>query len=255
MVYAGRMPASTSLPRLPRPSLVDAALAAMRERIGSGDWPVGHRIPKETELADMLQIGRNTVREAVRVLSHAGVLEVRQGDGTYVRAMHEPASIMTQVSRASLHEHFELRVMLETEAARLAAGRRTAHDIRRIGSALKARGERGATTDLDRFLDRDAAFHLAIAEAGHNDALIHLYRYFLDTARDAARSALQEHGVTEPKLALHERLFHAVEAGDPALAVWAARAILQPLIAAFTQDRDVPVTVTHGQAARGRHPA
>lgn len=79
------MSGSSSLSQLPRRSLVDCAIDAMREKIESGAWPVGERIPKETELAEMLQVGRNTVREAIRVLSHADVLEVRQGDGTYVR--------------------------------------------------------------------------------------------------------------------------------------------------------------------------
>ncbi|WP_306296366.1 FadR/GntR family transcriptional regulator [Acidomonas methanolica] len=230
MVYAGYMTALTSLHRLPRPSLVDAALAAMRERIGSGDWPVGHRIPKETELADMLQIGRNTVREAVRVLSHAGVLEVRQGDGTYVRAMHEPASVMTQVSRASLRDHFEVRAVLEVEAARRAAERRSAHDLRAMEKALEARGNWCAGRNIDEFLECDAAFHLAIAEAGRNGALTELYRYFLTAARQAARSAMIEHDIAEPGLALHERLFQAIEAADSAQAARAAKAVLRPLI-------------------------
>ncbi|ACI51476.1 GntR domain protein [Gluconacetobacter diazotrophicus PA1 5] len=252
------MTAPISLSRLPRPSLVDAALAAMRERIASGDWPVGQRIPKETELAEMLQIGRNTVREAVRVLSHAGMIEVRQGDGTYVRALHEPATIMAQVSHTSLRDHFELRVMLETESARLAALRRTARDIRRMGAALKARGERSSSSDLARFLDLDASFHLAVAEASHNDALIPLYRYFLDAAREAALSALVEHGVTEPKLELHERLFQAIEAGDAPRAVRAARAILQPLIAAFTDGKSLGTAAARSvrkRAAQERHKA
>jgi len=219
-----------SLPRLPRSSLVDAALAAMRERITSGEWPVGQRIPKEAELAEMLQIGRNTVREAVRVLSHAGMIEVRQGDGTYVRAVHEPASIMTQVSRASLRDHFELRVMLEVEAARLAAERRSARDLRAMEKALKARGDWSEGRDIDEFLEHDAAFHLAVAKAGRNGALTELYRYFLTVARQAARSAMIEHNVAEPGLALHERLFQAIEAQDRAQAARAAKAVLRPLI-------------------------
>ncbi|GBQ27711.1 GntR family transcriptional regulator [Gluconacetobacter azotocaptans DSM 13594] len=224
------MTRTAPLVRLPRPSLVASALEAMRDQIATGAWPVGQRIPREAELADMLQIGRNTVREAVRVLSHAGVLEVRQGDGTYVRTVEDPVSIMQAISRSSLRDHFELRAVLEVEAARRAAERRSARDLRAMQKALKARGDWTEGRDVDEFLERDATFHLAIAEAGRNGALTELYRYFLTVARQAARSAMIEHDVAEPGLVLHERLFQAIEAQDSAQAARAAKAVLRPLI-------------------------
>mgnify|MGYP003365156447 CR=1 FL=1 len=221
---------TASLARLSRPSLVASALEAMREQIATGAWPVGQRIPREVELAEMFQIGRNTVREAVRVLSHAGVLEVCQGDGTYVRTVEDPTSVMQAISRSSLRDHFELRAVLEVEAARRAAERRSARDLRAMEKALKARGEWSDEGDIDAFLERDAAFHLAIAEAGRNDALTELYRYFLTVARQAARSAMIEHDVAEPGFVLHERLFQAIAAQDSARAARAAKAVLRPLI-------------------------
>ena len=63
-------------------SLVDIALEQIRQRIDAGHWPLGQRLPPEPELAELLGMSRNTVREAVRVLTFSGVLEVRQGDGT-----------------------------------------------------------------------------------------------------------------------------------------------------------------------------
>ena len=75
-------------------SLVDIAVEAIGDRLAEGVWPVGSRIPTEPELAELLGISRNTVREAVRVLLFAGLLEVRQGDGTYVRARVSPADAM-----------------------------------------------------------------------------------------------------------------------------------------------------------------
>ena len=91
---------SSSLPSAPRRSLVDVTIELMRTQIEEGRWQVGERIPKEAELAEMLKVGRNTVREAVRVLSHARVLDVRQGDGTYVRLSVDPA----EVTPAALRE-------------------------------------------------------------------------------------------------------------------------------------------------------
>ena len=234
---APHMPILTSTRRQ---SLVDSALDALNQRIASGVWQLGERIPTEGELSELLQVGRNTVREAIRVLSHAGILEVRQGDGTYVRSQDDPAAMMRTLRRSSLREHFELRAMLEVEAARLAALRRTTTDLKRIKSRLVARGHWAEGQSVDMFLERDSAFHCAIAETSRNRALIELYRYFLGTARDAARAAMVEHGVTEPSLSLHDDLYHAIKAGDPIQAAHAALAILHPLIDAFSLDHRVP---------------
>ncbi|WP_163535701.1 FadR/GntR family transcriptional regulator, partial [Klebsiella pneumoniae] len=68
-----------TLPQAPRRSLVDSTIELIRGQIEGGAWKVGERIPREQELAEMLEVGRNTVREAIRVLSHGQVLEVRQG--------------------------------------------------------------------------------------------------------------------------------------------------------------------------------
>ena len=67
-----------------RVSLVDQAIEAITRLLAAGEWPVGHRIPPEPELAASLGVSRNTVREAVRALAHVGVLDVRRGDGTFV---------------------------------------------------------------------------------------------------------------------------------------------------------------------------
>ncbi len=165
------MSTQLSLPQAPRMSLVESTIGLIRSQIESGAWKVGERIPKEAELADMLQVGRNTVREAIRVLSHAHVLEVRQGDGTYVRTNIDPAETMRRISRSSLRDHFELRAILETEAARLAAARRTDDDLHQLGRPLKARGSASGQGGLAGFVERDTAFHAAIAKAAHTAAL------------------------------------------------------------------------------------
>ncbi|MFL6532108.1 MAG: FadR/GntR family transcriptional regulator, partial [Pseudomonas sp.] len=71
-------------------SLVDQALEQLRQRISDGVWAVGQRLPTEPELVAELGISRNTVREAMRVLAFSGLIEIRQGDGSYVRAVVDP---------------------------------------------------------------------------------------------------------------------------------------------------------------------
>ncbi|AWK88432.1 FadR/GntR family transcriptional regulator [Azospirillum thermophilum] len=226
-----------SLAAVPRRSLVETAIGMMRAELERGGWPVGSRIPPEAELAAALQVSRNTVREAIRVLSHAGMLEVRQGNGTYVRSPVDPAETMRRIARTTLRDHLELRCTLEVQAAGLAALRRTDSDLERIRGALEARGDTAAKEPgdaaLEAFIDRDIAFHMAVAEAAHNVALAELYRYFTGTMRGQLRAALRDSALPEPDLPAHHAVADAIAARDRAAAEEAARAIVAPSLAAL----------------------
>src|SRR3954453_10822369 len=112
-----------------RSSLVPQVIEQLRAQISSGEWAVGTRLPPEPDLAAMLGVGRNTLREAVLALVHAGLLERRQGSGTFVIGARELAgAVARRVAGATLAEVIEVRRALEVEAARSAARRRTAED-------------------------------------------------------------------------------------------------------------------------------
>jgi DNA-binding FadR family transcriptional regulator len=228
-------PAWSPLPQVGRTSLVDATIEVIRSHIESGAWKIGERIPKEAELADMLHVGRNTVREAVRVLSHAQLLEVRQGDGTYVRSNVDPTEIMRRVSRSSAHDHLELRMILESEASRLAAVRRTEADLAELRRLLDARGHVDGPDDLESFVDRDLAFHFAVMTSAHNTALEELYRYFSATVRFSTLAILTDQKLPEPGLAAHVRLLEAIERQDPDAATDATRAMFASVIEALNE--------------------
>src|SRR5580693_7176389 len=118
--------AVTELAGIRRGSLCDEVIAQLREQISSGSWPVGERIPPESELVERLQVGRGTVREAIKALAHSGLLEVRQGDGTYVTSRSELAGVLRRRMNSVTDLHVqEVRRALEVEGARLAARRRT----------------------------------------------------------------------------------------------------------------------------------
>src|SRR5436189_4349853 len=103
------------------------AIDRMRELIASGEWGPGTRLPREADLAKQLGLSRNSLREAVRALSLARVLEVRRGDGTYVSSLEpdellEPTLSATHLLRGrTVLELFAVRRMLEPQAAALAA--------------------------------------------------------------------------------------------------------------------------------------
>ncbi|WP_067450547.1 FadR/GntR family transcriptional regulator [Actinomadura macra] len=212
-----------------RSSLVDQVIDQLRSEIAAGVWPVGGKIPPEPVLSETLGVGRNTVREAVRALTHAGLLDSRQGDGTYVRATSELSSaVRRRLETAELIEILEVRRGLEVEAARLAAARRTSADIAAISVALAERNAAWAAGDYAVFVEADLTFHTAVVEATHNQVLTDLYRDFSAALRASigAAGTLLEHTDVP-----HGPIAAAIEAGDAEAATAATHACLDQILA------------------------
>ncbi|MGC8102463.1 FadR/GntR family transcriptional regulator [Metapseudomonas otitidis] len=214
-----------SAPALKR-SLVDIALEQIRQRIDDGTWPLGQRLPPEPELAEIIGISRNTVREAVRVLTFSGVLEVRQGDGTYVRACADPLSTMQALARSSVEQALEARGMIEIEASRLAALRRTEADLIALREALAASAARSSYEDLQDYIDHDLVFHQRVVDSAHNPVLSELYRYFSQVIRVGLERTISDPDRAQPCFDLHCELLDAIERQDADAAAAANRALL-----------------------------
>ena len=147
-------------------SLADTLAQRLQRRIAAGKFRTGERLPTESELMRMFGVGRSTVREAVRMLSDRGFLNVRQGAGTFVAAPAASDALVEQrLRRADIRELDEVRKILEAAIVERAAARRTPQDMERIEAG-----------DLERCIAADIAFHAAIAEATHNKILSELYR-------------------------------------------------------------------------------
>ena len=155
----------TDIAPLIKRSLVDQALDQLRQRITQGKWAIGERLPTEPELSAELGISRNTVREAMRVLAFSGLIEIRQGDGSYLRSMTDPLGVMNAMSHCTLFQAQETRQILEVEAIGLAALRRTPEDLRRLREALDASGEH-YQGDLEHYIRCDLVFHKRLVDAG-----------------------------------------------------------------------------------------
>ncbi|MCV7383925.1 FadR/GntR family transcriptional regulator [Mycolicibacter longobardus] len=158
-----------------RTGLVDQVIEQLRASVTGGEWPVDSRIPPEPELADALGVGRNTVREAVRALAHSGILEVRQGDGTYVRATSEVSGAVRRLCGSELRDVLQVRRCLEVEGARLAAAARTEEDLTELQALLDRRDGHQQQGRHEDFVRADTDFHLAVVRASHNPVLTELY--------------------------------------------------------------------------------
>ena len=210
------------------PRVTEEAIDKIRERIVSGSWGPGDRLPKESELAADLGLSRNSLREAVRALSQLRVLEVRQGDGTYVSSL-EPDLLLEStgfISHLLLGETevelYEVRRILEAAAAALAAGRIDSAEREDLGRILQRMGQAQTVEEL---VEADVAFHAVIAKAAGNAVLASLLaslstrtmrvRLWHGRAADDALDETREE---------HRRIYEAIVAGDPELARAAATA-------------------------------
>lgn len=199
-----------------RAPLADQVISQLRAQITSGEWPVGSRIPTEAALVEQLGVARNTVREAVRALAHNGLLDIRQGSGTYVLATSELAGVMhRRFLDADQAQISELRSTLEASAAGLAAARRTERDLELMETALARREEAWFGGDPEAFVQADAAFHHSVVAAAHNDVLAALYADLGEVLRAHLR---QDVGpvLSPDRYVGHDRILAAIRVGDAA---------------------------------------
>jgi DNA-binding FadR family transcriptional regulator len=223
------------LAQAPRISLADTAADSIRAEISAGRWAVGSRIPIEPQLAQLLGVSRGTVREAVKTLVSRGLLEVRQGSGTYVRSGFDPSSSLQKMRLASLRDQFEVRRALEVEAARLAAVRHTARDLRRLHALLDKRGVPNAGEGGDggaAFIERDLAFHLAIVDVSGNLALAETCRFIIGYIKETIASTMGT-VLPEPDEAAHRAIVEGIASRDPDVAAAAVRDFMAPMINAL----------------------
>lgn len=207
-----------------RAGLVDQVIAQLRESVSAGEWPIGTRIPTEPALVAALGVGRNTVREAVRALAHSGILEVRQGDGTYVRATSEVSGALRRLCGSELREVLEVRRCLEVEGARLAAAARTDQDLAEIRDLL---ARRDALDDHDEFVLADAELHFAVVRASHNTVLTELYRGLTEVIAASVATTFENNAAQRIS---HSGLADAIAARDVERAGREAGGFLEELI-------------------------
>lgn len=211
-----------------RTGLVDQVIEQLRGSVASGEWPVGAKIPTEPELVETLGVGRNTVREAVRALAHSGILDVRQGDGTYVRATTEVSGALGRLCGSELREVLQVRRCLEVEGARLAAAARTEDDLAELRTLLERRDSFQRQNKYEEFVRADTELHFAVVRSSHNAVLTELYRGLTEVIMASVATTSEEPQHFEE--IRHRGLVEAIAAGDVERAGREARGFLDELL-------------------------
>lgn len=181
----------------------------------------GEKLPPERNLAQLLGVGRSSLREAINTLETLGFVEIRKRKGIYVRTvsssmMPDPLLAILTEDESKLHDLYELRKDIELAAAYKAAQLRTATELAKIGRYLKAMQTDSEASSLS--LNDDLGFHMAIAEAAHNFLRVHIFKNIFDLYGhyiDLARHKLnQERANIATAVAQHTRIYDAVAQQD-----------------------------------------
>ena len=202
--------------------VTDEAINSIKQMIVTGELHPGDRLPREGDLAARLGLSRSSLREAVKALALIRVLDVRQGDGTYVTSL-DPALLLETMGfvldlhqDASVLEFFEVRRILEPAAAARAAVRMSAGEIDVLRKLLDDLGPAPSVEDL---LASDVEFHRLIAVGSGNRALASI----IDSLRQPTYRARIWRGLTqsdavERTLAEHHAILDAIERSEPDVA-------------------------------------
>ena len=218
--------------RVQRVSLTGQAVEKVKTMVARLN--VGDRLPTESELAKTLGVGRSTVREAVQILAHLGLVESRQGAGTFVTGQTVRPELISGVVSARVEEVFEVRSYLECIIVRLACQRRTQRDIASMRDAQRQCRASAAADDLDGWLAADDRFHAALAQATGNRLLTEIVVTVRTSERAATATVAGVIDVKSTNVA-HARLLRFITERNEASAVAGVEAQMRGTVELFTK--------------------
>jgi GntR family transcriptional regulator, transcriptional repressor for pyruvate dehydrogenase complex len=198
----------------------DSQAQLILDMIDRGKLHIGDRLPGQRELSEKLNIGRSTLREAIRYLEALGVLETRLGLGTYVvRTSHysfeTPLSSWLQENRDKVIKIFEVREALESKSAELAAINASNEDIQAMEVVLAEMREAVDQHDLKKVSDLDYQFHNLIGISAKNDLLHQILYNVRDLLRDTREAILAMPGRSARSLEEHTAVLKAIKSRSP----------------------------------------
>ena len=222
------MPDMPILQEIKKTRVSEDIIAQLKGLIAEGKLRSGDRLPSERDLSEQFKVSRASVREAVRALESIGLLEARQGQGTYVttsvEALVQPLAHAIAREENAIIEVFEVRRLLEPQLAALAAARATASDLEELAETLEQQARQVAEGGTGA--EMDTAFHSALARAAKNTLLLRLNDTLVDCLRDSRRRSLETPERPRRSLAGHQAILRALRARD---AEAAQRAMLNHL--------------------------
>lgn len=189
------------------------------ERIHGGEFAPNQRLPTERELGELFGVSRGVIREAIKVLNSMGVVESRQGSGTYVADNLAPSVsralvLSAKPEESSLIALMELRQSIEILAARLAAERRTDEEVELVKTVAQETVTAAEEDNVHDFEDADVRFHRLVVEAARNPFLITIHAAVRDIQRDVSSRVVMMAGSIPQVADQHVRIATAIAEHD-----------------------------------------
>jgi GntR family transcriptional repressor for pyruvate dehydrogenase complex len=208
---------SNSLNPIERQPIVDEIVERLVSYILHEDLKPGDKLPTERELMSRLSVGRSTLREAIKTLSAVGVLEVKQGSGTFVgqgnvSILTKPLAWGLLLSQDSVEHVIEARGVIEVALAGWAAERATEAEISSISRILDSL--EASQFDMETYVEHDLEFHVAIAQAAHNPMVSLILSLIQQVLRIWMKVTYIESGGATDSMILHRKIFNAIQSHD-----------------------------------------
>jgi len=221
-----------------RVTLGEQVAAQLSDQIAEGRWKPGEKLPSEAELCFALNIGRSTLREALKSLAFVGMVQMRPGEGTFVLdgSRHLIDRIMTRgllKTDKELQDVGETRLLIEGEIAWLSAERADDRDLEQL-DALIDEMKRSLNGEGRDFVDLDVEFHMAIAQCAKNQMLFELLSPIRGVLKEWISKSQQVPGIQQNAHKQHIKILTAIRHHEPDKAKHEMRAHLQSCEKVFT---------------------
>lgn len=213
---------ATFLASKPSDSSVDFVVNSIKDLLLTKKVMPGDRLPSEAELCKMLSVSRGSVREAMKILSALGIVDIRRGDGTYIstgggKVIFDPLLFSMIVSQPQFVDIKDLRVILEKGVVRLAVLYADEEDLRRLRDCfLRTQALKGKIDhDYDELLALDLEFHELLGRAAKNGPLETIYGFVMQYFKPyIAQSLRKQSDFSRESTEAHEKILLAVERRD-----------------------------------------
>ena len=208
-----------SLPvRASRTTLSEHVCKQIAAMIAEGKWKPQEKIHSESDLCQLFQVGRSTVREALKALALSGVVQIRRGDGTYVT--EESSKVLEQIFRhgpagtENINDLCEARIAMETHLASLCAQRGTDEEFQSL-EELCGEMEQCVHTPGERFQELDLEFHLAIARISKSRVLADLLKATRELLHELIKKSQEVPGARGLACTQHRKILGALKEHNP----------------------------------------
>ncbi len=198
--------------------LYEQIVAQIEERILNGELRPGDKLPAERELADQFGVSRTAIREAMKALTHSGLVVIQPGRGTFVTDIsskvvrHSFDMLVRGSNETGIKDLIEVREILEPEIAALAAVRAGSEDIESMEEAVRAMDM--AMDDLETFIEADLDFHLALAQGSNNVLIPALIDTLVELLREHRKRAASVEGGMSRGQPHHKIILAAIKNND-----------------------------------------